>query len=932
MISKWPYHPLGQIRRYCHTSIKNRKGVSMQRYIIIVFGSLIICLFQMTGWSAPETHSPTVGSKRVLVLFSYNYNYVSQQKIIDGLESARKTADMRSCEFVHEYLDFMFKDKELSLVIRNLLLKKYEKQRFDLIITIYEPALDFLLNEGKDFLPESPCLAIFAIERPNMTRAGQPVIQIPLRSDPQGTLELALKFFPKTRGVCFVSGANQSDKSFETQARIAFAPWQRKLEFNYTSDRSVDEVMKKVAILKPGNIVIYSRVSSDITGKQFVPSEIAYVLAKVSAVPVFCLTSSHIDTGAIGGSLIDFEALGSMLNRTIVTLGEGTPLAIESASQYIRPMFDWNEIRHWKIDTDLLPTGSVIINRSPTLWDQYKQIVIGVLMVFVTLTGLIVALMIKIRNASLIAEIEERKQVQKMVQSANAYNRGLIEASLDPLLTIGPDGRITDVNLATEYATGCRREELIGTDFADYFTEPERARAGYQQVFKEGCVQDYELNIRRRDGSTMPVRYNASIYKDNKDQLLGVFAAARDITRIKQAEEERFALERKLLQAKKAESLGCMAGAIAHHYNNLLSVVMGNLELFMEFTPLAASDAERLTEAMKAARRAADLSSLMLTFLGQASGNQEPMDLSDICRGCLPTLQESIPKKVNLEVNLLSSGPAIKANTFQIRQVLTHLITNAVEAIGENGGFIHLNVKTVLPVEIPEAFRRPLEWQPQDNLYACLEVADSGCGISTETMDKLFDPFFTSKFTGRGLGLPVVLGIVKAHGGAVAVESRLNQGSVFRVILPISVENMTRKSEMSASSHDIVEGIITVLLVEDDPAVRKMTRAMLDRLGFIVLEAKDGVEALDVYKQNKDVIRVVLSDLTMPRMDGWATIEALHRIDPNLPVILASGYDQAQVMEGDHSDLPQAFLNKPYQLSELSETIRNVLKKMQMGG
>lgn len=898
----------------------------MQRFIRIVFCTLIICLVHMSGWSVPETHSPTMGPKRVLVLFSYNYNYISQQKIIEGLESARKTADMRSCEFVHEYLDFMFKDKELSLVIRNLLLKKYEKQRFDLIITIYEPALDFLLNEGKDFLPESPCLAIFAIERPNMTRAGQPVIQIPLRSDPQGTLELALKFFPKTRGVYFVSGANQSDKSFEVQARETFAPWQRKLEFNYTSNRSVDEVMKRVANLKPGNIVIYSRVSSDIMGRQYVAREIAYVLAKVSSVPVFCLTSSHIDTGTIGGSLIDFEALGSMLSRTIVTLGEGTPLAIEPASQYIKPMFDWHEIRRWKINTDLLPPDSVIINRSPTLWDQYKQIVIGVLMVFVTLTGLIVALMIKIRNTALIVEIGERKQVQMMALSANAYNRGLIEASLDPLVTIGPDGTITDVNLATEFATGCRREELIGTDFADYFTEPERARDGYQQVFKEGCVQDYELNIRRRDGSTMPVRYNASIYKDNKDQLLGVFAAARDITRIKQAEEERLALERKLLQAKKAESLGRMAGAIAHNYNNLLSVVMGNLELYMELTPLSAFDTERLTEAMKAARRAADLSSLMLTFLGQASGNHEPMDLSDICRGCLPTLQESIPKELNFEVNLLLSGPAIKANAFQIRQVLTHLIANAVEAIGENSGFVRLNVKTVSPVEICETFRQPLEWQPQDNLYACLEVADSGCGISTETMDKLFDPFFTSKFTGRGLGLPVVLGIVKAHGGAVTVESGLNQGSVFRVVLPISVENMTRKAEMSARSHDIVEGS-TVLLVEDDPGVRKMARAMLECLGFKVLEAKDGVEALDVYKQNKETIRLVLSDLTMPHMDGWATIEALHRIDPNLPVILASGYDQAQVMEGHHSDLPQAFLNKPYQLSELRETISNVLKK-----
>ncbi|MCX5856186.1 MAG: response regulator [Deltaproteobacteria bacterium] len=259
-----------------------------------------------------------------------------------------------------------------------------------------------------------------------------------------------------------------------------------------------------------------------------------------------------------------------------------------------------------------------------------------------------------------------------------------------------------------------------------------------------------------------------------------------------------------------------------------------------------------------------------------------------------------------------------------MQQVMTNLATNAWEAVGESRGAIHLNVKTVSPLEIPASHRFPIGWQPQDTAYACLEVTDVGCGIVDKDIEKLFDPFFSSKFIGRGLGLPVVMGIVRAHGGAGTVESEPGRGSIFRVFLPVSAEEVPRQPDR-ASQPLAIEGASTVLLVEDEEIVRNMAAAMLKRLGYGVLAAKDGVAAVEVFRQRQDEIRCVLCDLTMPRMNGWETLTALHKLAPDIPVILTSGYDKAHVMAGDHPEYPQAFLGKPYLIKELSDAISQAL-------
>jgi signal transduction histidine kinase len=286
-----------------------------------------------------------------------------------------------------------------------------------------------------------------------------------------------------------------------------------------------------------------------------------------------------------------------------------------------------------------------------------------------------------------------------------------------------------------------------------------------------------------------------------------------DITARKRAEEVKKKLEDQNRQLQKSESLGRMAGAIAHHFNNQLQAVMMNLELALLDLPPNAGSRENLTNAMNSALKAAEVSTQMLTYLGQTQGKHEPLDLSEVCRSSLPMLRATMPKSVILETELPSPGPIASANANHIQQILTNLVTNAWE--GDGRGAIRLTIKAVSAADIPAANRFPVEFRPQQNGYVCLEVADVGCGIMPKDIEKLFEPFFSSKFTGRGLGLPVVLGIVRAHSGVVTVESEPGQGSVFRVFLPLSPEEIHPKAVPAAQRPNMAAGG-TVLVVDDE--------------------------------------------------------------------------------------------------------------------
>lgn len=308
-----------------------------------------------------------------------------------------------------------------------------------------------------------------------------------------------------------------------------------------------------------------------------------------------------------------------------------------------------------------------------------------------------------------------------------------------------------------------------------------------------------------------------------------------------------------------------------------------------------------------------------------ASGSQKFLNLSEACRKNCDTLGEVIPKEIRLEVNFSQSGPIIKGDAYHIQQIFTQLVLNACESLCGVPGSIFLTVKTFSSVDIPATHRFPPDWQPKSKFYACFEVADTGRGIEEKDINALFDPFSPDKFKSRSLDLPVILEIVRAHLGAITVESKVGCGSTFRVFLPVSVEKISQPAALLAEALESRAGG-TALIVDGDRMLRDLALIAIRSLGYAVLEAKDGFEALEIFRQYRDTIRFVLCDVAMPHMDGWETLAALRQLAPQVPVIMSSIYDLKQTMAGNHAEFPQVFLEKPYGVTALREAIRQVLK------
>ena len=534
---------------------------------------------------------------------------------------------------------------------------------------------------------------------------------------------------------------------------------------------------------------------------------------------------------------------------------------------------------------------------------------------------------LRVHQIELETQNEELRLAQAELDTIRERYFDLYDLAPVGYFTINEGGRILEANFTAAKLLGYTRNDLANQLITRFILKEDQGvyYLHSNQLFGTGESQTCELQMVKKDGVPFWVRLEGAAVKD-RDGAFVCRVVMSDITDSKRVDAEKEKLEVQSRQIQKAKSLGLMAGAIAHHFNNQLQVVMGNLELAVIDLPIESGAVNNLTAAMEASRRAAEMSTLMLTYLGQTPGKQETTDLSEACRRSLILLQAAAPKGTLLMADLPALGPVIHANAGQLQHVLVNLVTNAWESAGENRRGIGLTVKTVSQENIPALNRFPVDWQPLSTDYACLEVADAGCGIAEENFEKIFDPFFSTRFTGRGLGLAVVLGIVRAHHGAVIVESEPDRGSIFRVFFPILAEEVPRQPDKAVQALETEKGV-TVLVIEDEKQLRYMVKEMLTLLGFTVLEAGDGVEAVEVFRRHSDEIRCVICDLTMPRMDGWETLAALRSLSPGIPFVLSSGYSEEQVMIGDHTELPQAFLGKPYRFEELTDMIRRATGK-----
>ncbi len=525
----------------------------------------------------------------------------------------------------------------------------------------------------------------------------------------------------------------------------------------------------------------------------------------------------------------------------------------------------------------------------------------------------------------LLWDVTARRQADERLRRSEARLRSIFRAS--PVgISLLRGGVFVEVNRRFCDITGYTEQELVGNSGSFFFPSDEAYRTAQRQAaegIQRSGMASIEGEILRKEGRFADVLVNA-VPLDPADPEAGITYTLLDITERKQAETERRKLEAQVQHVQKLESLGVLAGGIAHDFNNLLVAILGNTDLARRVLSPASPAQSYLREIEAASRRAADLCRQMLAYSGKGRFVIETLDVNEVVEEMARMLEVSISKKAVLKYELTRGLPVIEADVVQVRQVLMNLITNASEAIGDKSGIISI-ATGALRCDSAYLEETHLADDLAEGTYIYVEVADTGCGVTPEVRARMFDPFFTTKFTGRGLGMAAALGIVRGHRGAIKINSEPGKGTTVKVLFPASEKAVRARSDRVPVGGDW-KGEGTVLLVDDEQSILAVATSMLEMMGFTVVTASDGREALQVFREHEDDIVCVLLDLTMPRMDGGEAFRELRRIKPDVRVIMTSGYNEQEVTQRFVGKGLAGFLQKPFLYDALLASLREALE------
>ena len=529
---------------------------------------------------------------------------------------------------------------------------------------------------------------------------------------------------------------------------------------------------------------------------------------------------------------------------------------------------------------------------------------------------------------SILRDVTDIERAEESLRRGEQQFRELYERAPLGYQSLDEEGRFITVNQAWVDTLGYGREEVVGRWFGDFLTPPYREAfaRGFPCFKKEGAVRGVESEMVRKDGAHIIVAFDGRIGRDAEGNFKQTHCILKDITAQRRAEAERQEFQAQLQRTQKLESLGALAGGIAHDFNNLLMVILGNADMALMDLPDQAPARPSVEEIKKASRRAADLTNQMLAYAGKGRYVVQPIDLNELVREMTHLLQASMSKKIVLRIEPADGLPPVKADAAQMQQTVMNLLTNAAEAIDADPGVIVLRTG-VVHVDQAGLAETYLKDDIPEGRYVYLEVTDTGCGMDDQVRARLFDPFFSTKFTGRGLGLAAVLGIVKSHRGAIKVDTELGKGTTFRVLLPCMAPSADEAPAPDhADADEAWRGSGTILIVDDEPAVRNIAETMLRRAGFSVLTAADGQEGVDLFGDRADEIAAVLLDVTMSKLSGHEVFARIRQVRPDAVVLLCSGYTEKYATARFDTEGLAGFLQKPFRSDALIAKLREVLE------
>ncbi len=530
-------------------------------------------------------------------------------------------------------------------------------------------------------------------------------------------------------------------------------------------------------------------------------------------------------------------------------------------------------------------------------------------------------------------DITERKRMLESLMQSEEKLRTIADYTHDWEYWVDPERKLVYVSPSCERITGYAAEEFMdspGLLMTIVHPDDFSIACNHFEMSQEDDDRSIQFRIVNRSGEVRWISHFCRPVFGQDGTWLGRRASNHDITYEKEMAQELIENERRLLHAGKLESLAVMAGGIAHDFNNQLMALLGNLELALDDAPVGAKIRKRIENAILATDKLTALTHQMLAYTGQKYYRSDDLKLDEIIKDQVDSIRPDTPENVTLNIRDDIDAPMIRGDEDQIRRVLINLVTNAIEAIGDGIG--QVNVSSGMMFCDRESLNQSLlQEKPAPGQFAFLQVDDNGCGMDEATRSKIFDPFFSTKFWGRGLGMPEMMGIVRSHKGAIFLNSRPDIGTTVRVIFPLPVDatpiavNGIDHKEAQTQVPGDTQRQKTILVVEDEAEVRELCIELLQIFGYNTLSAADGDEGVKKFRQHQKTIDLVLLDLMMPQMDGFEAFSQLVQIKPDVKVVISSGYTKEALVNKFQGVFPAGFLHKPYQMDRLLEELEKVL-------
>ena len=879
-------------------------------------------------------------NKNVLILHSYHQGFKWTDDITRGIVSALEPASGETRVHI-EYMGTKWVNDSLYFQeLRQILKHKYSKTRFDLIISSDNDAFDFLRDHRDEVFGRIPVVFCGVNYFRDSDLIGKSLFTgISETADLRDSLDLALRLHPSAKKIFIINDTSISGVKVQDEF-VKLAPLYRgRAQFEFEKNTDLEIIRKDVEVLSPDTLIFYTFFYGSIADKPYENRDSISLISRHARVPVYGAWDFNLGHGIVGGKLTSGYDQGDAAGRMGLRIlkGEGVEDIPVVRTNRTRYMFDYRQLERFGIKKSDLPTGSIVINEPESFHKVPNELIWGTVIGIAGLSGLILLLLLVIRqrrrseellqkahdglemivaertrdlsdlNEKLCADIMERRKTEEALRNSQSLLNSIIESNPDLLAVIDRDLRIVHSNWHGKYKS-------VPPELRE--KKPHCYEAFYpgQDGPCENChvIEAFRTGkpvfVEKHDPHMGHVEIRAFPICDDSGSVFMVAEHIHDIS-------ERKRMEKEMIKAQKLESLGVLAGGIAHDFNNLLTGILGNISLAKMYVDPAAKVCKRLEEAEKASERARDLTRQLLTFSKGGTPVKNTASMAQILTDCANFALRGA--NVKCDFDLSGDLWAVEVDEGQMSQVVNNLIINAGHAMPD-GGIITVRAENVM---IGCDTTLPL----QKGRYIWISIQDKGIGIPEEHLPKIFDPYFTTKEKGSGLGLATVYSIIQNHDGYIGVESTVGDGTVFHLYLPANGTGVLTESVVE-DERKPRSGSGRILVMDDDEAIRELACEILDNLGYQAEVCSDGMDAIRLYREaleSGNPYTAVIMDLTVPGgVGGKETMMKLLDIDSAVKGIVSSGYSNDPILAHYREYGFSGVVTKPYKVNELYDALQ----------